>query len=91
MEAVQLAVHRCIVQLSGTSVNSNNHSLDDGDSYRFRARTKDELIASQQEVAAAGGTNPRATFEQLVDPATEIASPIPPKAVSPKQAEGWLM
>lgn len=61
--AVQNAVQNGIENLSGSSVSVNAHP-DDG--YRFRARTKEELIASQELVANSGGV---AAGRKAMDPA----------------------
>jgi len=48
--AVQNAVQNGIENLSGTAVSTNAHPED---GYRFRARTKEELMQSQQLAADA--------------------------------------
>jgi len=48
VDAVKHAVQNGIEQLSGTSLKANSQP---GDRYRFEARTKEELLASQGQAA----------------------------------------
>jgi len=79
MSAVQNAVQNGIENLSGTSINSNTHP---GQRYLFPARSREELLASQDQAADARAV-PR--HEDPLDPAA--ASPSP-KA---KEPEGWIL
>lgn len=93
------AVQNGIENLSGTSISSNAHPED---GYRYRARTKEELLQSQ-ELAANNG-NVRAG-KLIVDPAKEVLNApewsdedqtkiIVPGATTPTpppQAKGWLL
>ncbi|MCP4899960.1 MAG: hypothetical protein GY906_23575 [bacterium] len=73
MEAVQNGVQNCIDQLSGTSISVNE---DPNGAYRFPARTKEQLIESQQQAAETKGVDPRSQFKQLRDPASqELGAP----------------
>lgn len=93
---MQNAVQNGIENLSGTSISMNAHP-DDG--YRFGARTKDELLQSQQLAESSG--NVRAG-KKVLDPAhTELKAPewsdedqtkiIVPSQDPPPQAKGWLL
>lgn len=93
-----------IENLSGTNVSSNSHP-DDG--YRFRARTKEELLASQGIVAPVGGAlMPKPPVEadngEWVPPPEDIeqaAGVRPSKIIVPGaapqppsgQAKGWIL
>jgi hypothetical protein len=67
MFGVQNAVQNGIENLSGSSVNVNGQP---GDEYRFRARTKEELLASQQLAAGKGSVH---AGKRVLDPAvTEL-------------------
>ena len=66
--AVKEVVQKCYEQLGGTVVESNSQP---GGSYKFAARSKDELLASQHEVADSAVVNPTAPIEKVRDPATE--------------------
>lgn len=89
-----------IENLSGTNVSMNAHP-DDG--YKFRARTKEELIASQQIAASSGS----AQAGRTADPArTELNAPewededrpkiiitdaAPPPPKGKQQPKGWIL
>jgi hypothetical protein len=86
---VQNAVQNGIENLSGSSVSSNSHPQDP---YRFRARTRDELLASQ---ALVPGTNPAELPPDdeptgVAAPRRVIAATPPPKA-QPKAPQGWIL
>lgn len=72
MEAVQNAVQTGIEQLSQTNVTSNGAPIAEEGGYHFQARTREELLKSQQEAAEARGIDPKSRFSQLQDPATGI-------------------
>lgn len=101
MFAVQNAVQNGIENLSGTSISSNAHPED---GYRYRARTKDELLQSAHLVANARDV---ARGDRAHDPAvkflgapemaedgtflpTERTAPAssPP---APQKPKGWLL
>lgn len=90
--AVQNAVQNGIENLSGTSISSNSHK-DDG--YRFAARRKEELIASQKLVAPGPQdaelpeTSPE--YVQAQRPRIIIPGAPPPKAQPAKPASQWLL
>jgi len=93
MEAVKHAVQNGVEQLSGSSITSNAHP-DDG--YRFRARTKEELLQSQQ--LAANNGNVRAGRAALDPAQAELGAPgweddeQPSLAPAPSpKAEGWFL
>lgn len=71
MEAVQNAVQNGIENLSATQVGANSHP---GDEYRFRARTREELIESAQLAAESRGIDPRSQFRNLQDPAKQFGN-----------------
>jgi hypothetical protein len=71
MDGVKNAVQNGIDNLSGTSIGYNAHP-DDG--YRFRARTKEELMGSEHLAAANG--NVRAG-QRVRDPAAQqLGAPV---------------
>lgn len=72
MDAVQNAVQNCIELLSGSSVSSNSIPIQDGGGYRFRARTKEELLESERLAADSQVVNQRAKMEQVRDPAKQF-------------------
>lgn len=65
------AIQNCVENLSGTSVGSNSHP---GDPYSHAARTRQELIDTQQQVANSRQVDQRAGFRQLQDPAKVLGS-----------------
>jgi hypothetical protein len=101
--AVKNAVQNGIKNLSGTAVSSNSHP---GDGYRFQARTKDELLQSQQLAASAREVGRK---DRPMDPAAEKLQSIPvddngviiipgagrqhtvPSSPKAKQPEGWIL
>lgn len=100
MDAVKNAVQNGIENLSGSSISMNAHPED---GYKFRARTKDELIQSQQLAASARDVGRQ---ERSQDPAaSKLNAPewdertgefIPRQApaTSPKaklQQQGWIL
>lgn len=98
MEGVKNAVQNGIENLSGSSVSSNAHPED---GYRYRARTRDELIQSQQLAANSGVVK---AGQQTRDPAveklgagrwTEDGRLILPEAnvpaTPPPKQEGWIL
>lgn len=100
---IREAVQNGIENLSGTNISSNAHPQD---GYKFRARTKDELVASQQLVAPTGGRlMPKPPVEaangEWVPPPEDVeaASPygssriiITDKAPPPPKApKGWII
>ena len=77
MQAVQVAVHNSIRQLSGSQVAANAVALSYApeervDQYKMQARTREELLATQPQAAQAGHTNPLAAFASLNDPAAQL-------------------
>ena len=59
-------------------------------------KTREEILASQQEAASAGAVNPRSPFERLQDPAKQfedhvVAPQNEPERVETKVDEGWLL
>jgi hypothetical protein len=101
--AVKNAVQNGIENLSGTAVSSNSHP---GDGYRFQARTKDELLQSQQLAASAREVGRK---DRPMDPAAQQLQSIPvddngviiipgagrphtvPSSPKAKQPEGWIL
>lgn len=83
MAAVQNAVQNGIENLSGTSIAMNAHP-DDG--YRYRARTREELLASQALVANAGTVS---AGREAQDPAAAFESSSPPSP--PPKQQGWIL
>lgn len=87
MTAVQNAVQNGIENLSGSSVSSNAHPED---GYRFRARTKDELLQSQGLVPAVNKADLPPADEELVSGKLSVLEGLPPKANS-QAPQGWLL
>ena len=86
---MQNAVQNGIENLSGSSVSTNSHPQDP---YRFRARTRDELLASQNLVPAANAAElpPEDEPSGVAAPRRVIAATPPPKA-QPKAPQGWIL
>ena len=97
-DGVRNAVQNGIENLSRTSLSSNAHPED---GYKFRARTREELLASQKLAANSGGV--RAGKPTLDPAATELNAPAwededqtkiivpgqaPPPSAKPK---GWIL
>lgn len=83
MAAVQNAVQLGIENLSGTSISVNSHP---GDSYRFGARSAEELKASAHLVP---GVN-----QAELPPPEESAVTVPratPRPTPPKAPAGWIL
>lgn len=63
MDGIQQCVQNSIQMLSGAPVSGNNVSLSQGGQYTHKARTAEELKASQEQ-AAVGGSTSAATVQQ---------------------------
>lgn len=73
MEAVRAAVTNGVSRFTSAGVVATNEMpLAVGGSYRFAARSREEILASQREVASAGDVNPRSPFARLQDPAQNL-------------------
>lgn len=86
---MQNAVQNGIENLSGSSVSSNGHPQDP---YRFRARTREELLASQ---ALVPGVNPAELPPDEPEPGVStprrVVVPKPPPSAKPKAPQGWIL
>lgn len=71
MEAVKAAVTNGVGRFTQAQLPAVNESPDG--QYRFAARTRDELLQSTREAAAAGEVDPRSPFARLRDPAQDLS------------------
>jgi len=75
MEAVQNAVHNGVERFSQSpQISSNELAIGHGGSYRFPARTREELIQSEQMAADRRVIGVTEKFSQLRDPAKLVES-----------------
>jgi hypothetical protein len=86
VDVVTLAMHNSVRQLAASAVNGNSYGFKDGAEYVMPARTKDELIASQNEVASSRHV---AANEEALDPveSPEEVSQQPSQPVTPFEQE----
>jgi hypothetical protein len=94
MDAVRAAVTNGVTRFSLAQLPATNATPDGH--YQFAARSREEILASQQEAASAGAVNPRSPFERLQDPAKQFEDPVvapqnEPKRVETKVDEGWVL
>lgn len=91
-DGVKECVQNGVERFSGSQApGAATLAIGQGGNYRFPARTREEILASQQEAAQTRQTNRRASFEQLVDPTQEN-----PDAEGSEQRHGggpvqWLL
>ena len=73
MDAVRAAVTNGVTRFSLAQLPATNATPDGH--YQFAARSREEILASQQEAASAGEVNPRSPFARLMDPAEALGAP----------------
>src|SRR5690606_22402102 len=84
--AVQQAVHNGVTQIGHSHPVAGNAFACDPS--RFPARTKAEILASQQEVADARHVAPQ---EEAREAAAAPAAPPPPQRIILPTDDGWLL
>jgi len=73
MDAVRAAVTNGVSRFTQAGlVGANEMPIAVGGAYRFPARSREEILASQKEAASAGEVNPRSPFAKLQDPALTL-------------------
>ena len=70
MDAVRVAVTNGVARFTQAQLPEVNEMP--GGSYRFAARTREELLQNTQQAAAEGGVDPRSPFSRLRDPAADL-------------------
>lgn len=70
MDAVRAAVTNGVRRFTSAQLPAMNETPDGH--YRFAARTREEILASQRDAAASGEVNPRSPFAHLMDPAKQL-------------------